>query len=86
MLVSVNSCQIILCNNFTQKVDRKDYISLEYNSQFVLINKELEPKWFTLRYINHLPNMYVWDVYRMNLEAKIICAVTYRENVYVLGK
>lgn len=86
MLVNVNSCKIILCNDFIQKVDRKDYISLEYNNQFVLINKELEPKWFALHYDNHLPNMYAWEVHRMNLEEKIICAVTYRENVYVLGE
>lgn len=62
------------------------YICLEYKGQLVLITKCNTPTWFELNSDTVAPPFFKWESRLMNLKAIAISAVTFLDNVYVLGK
>lgn len=62
------------------------YTCLVYKDQLVMITKEYNPIWFCLYPDKCNPPYYTWEDRLMNLEATVVCAVTYLDYVYILGK
>lgn len=42
--------------------------------------------WYELCVDTHDPPYFMWKSHTMNLKATVICAISYLDNVYILGK
>lgn len=62
------------------------YCCLEYKNLLILVTKSRRPMWHELCLDTHDPPYFMWKSHTMNLKATVICAITYLDNVYILGK
>lgn len=61
------------------------YTCLVYKDQLALISKEHKPLWFYFNPDISNPPYYKWENNFMNVEGTVVCALTYLDDVYMLG-